>query len=113
LALFEPLDAQVFTNITYAISADMVMYMDKPGSLIMGVSQSLWTQHGLPYWTNHSYDTYIVVYHIKERSFMSKSEDGIILHSNQNEMNIGLPRPIGNLLKQTLNRLKAKWEQGF
>lgn len=38
LAVFEPLDAQVFTNITYAISAEMVMYMDKPGSLIMGVS---------------------------------------------------------------------------
>jgi len=36
---------------------------------------------------------------------MSKSEDGIILFSNQNEMNIGLPRPIGNLLEQTLIRL--------
>ena len=44
---------------------------------------------------------------------MSKSEDGIILFSNQNEMNIGLPRPIGNLLEQTLIRLQAKWEQGF
>ena len=44
---------------------------------------------------------------------MSKSEDGMILFSNQTELNIGLPRPICHLLEQTLSRLKAKWEQGF
>lgn len=42
LFLFDPLDAHVFTNITYALSAEMVMYMDKPGSLIMGISDSMW-----------------------------------------------------------------------
>jgi ABC-type uncharacterized transport system substrate-binding protein len=54
----------VFTNITFVVSADMVMYMDKPGSLIMGMSDSMWQQHGQAYWTNFSFDTYIVIYHI-------------------------------------------------
>ena len=45
---------------------------------------------------------------------MSKSEDGRILRSDENELKmIGLPRPIGTILEQTLARLKRKWEQQY
>ena len=77
--LFEPLDAQVFTNITYAVSEDMVMYMDKPGSLVMGMSNSLWNKHGMPYWQKYSFDTFIVVFDIKSALFYTKNDNADIL----------------------------------
>jgi len=36
----------------------------------------------MPYWTTYSFDTYIVVYSLKDRVFMSKSEDGQIVRSD-------------------------------
>ena len=47
LKLLNPLDSQVFTNISYTLSEEMVFYMEKPGSLIMGMPKSLWAQQGM------------------------------------------------------------------
>ena len=37
LNLFEPLDSQVFTNVSYILNEDMVLYMEKPGNIILGM----------------------------------------------------------------------------
>ena len=46
LKLFYPLDSQVFTNVSYTISEEMVYYMEKPGSIIMGMPRDLWIKYG-------------------------------------------------------------------
>lgn len=109
LFLFEPLDAHVFTNITYALSSDMVMYMDKPGSLIMGISDSMWRQHGQPYWHKYSVDTFIVVYDIYRQTFLTKNEEGEIVTPDS----LGIPSPFGPLLTQTLSKIgnRNDWKE--
>ena len=74
LKLFYPLDSQVYTNVSYTLSQDMVYYMEKPGSIIMGMPKHLWTSHGQRVFTD-SFDTYIVVYDLQERTFHRKTPD--------------------------------------
>ena len=66
LKLFYPLDSQVFTSLSYPISEDMVYCMEKPGSIIMGISKSVWLKCGQRVFTD-SFDTYIVAYDIEEQ----------------------------------------------
>jgi hypothetical protein len=106
LILFAPLDSNVYTNISFAVSPDMVMYMDKPGSLLMGMSESLWRQHGQPYWSKHSYDPFTVIFHVEERLFMTKDEFGQVLSTKDQTMPpIGLPSPFLGMMKQTLESI--------
>ena len=48
--LLEPLDTQALFGITYALSEEMVFFMEKPGSLILGMSKGLWTKVGYQVW---------------------------------------------------------------
>ena len=61
LRLMHPLDAQVFSVISYTLSEEMVYYMEKPGSVLMGMSKSLWQSSGQRVF-KESFDPYIVVY---------------------------------------------------
>ena len=74
LKLYYPLDSQVYTNVSYPLSQDMVYCMEKPGSIIMGMPKHLWTSHGQRVF-NDSFDTYIVVYDLQERAFHLKTPD--------------------------------------
>lgn len=64
LRLFYPLDCQVFTNVSYTLSEEMVYYMEKPGSIIMGMPKNMWIKQGQRVF-NDSFDTYIVAYDIE------------------------------------------------
>ena len=58
------MDSQVFSNVSYALSEEMVFYMEKPGSIVMGMPQHLWTSHGRRVF-EQSFDTYIVVFDLE------------------------------------------------
>lgn len=66
LKLLAPLDSQVFTNISYTLSDDMAFYMEKPGSIIMGMPKSIWLSHGQRIFLE-SFDSYIVVFDLDEK----------------------------------------------
>jgi hypothetical protein len=99
----------VFTNITFVVSADMVMYMDKPGSLIMGMSDSMWQQHGQAYWKNFSFDTYVVIYHIGRQEILKKNDQGEVQCFTDVTMceELSLPHPFVDLLIGTLAKLNS------
>lgn len=54
----------MFSNVSYALSEEMVFYMEKPGSIVMGMPQHLWTSHGRRVF-EQSFDTYIVVFDLE------------------------------------------------
>ena len=97
LRLMHPLDAQVFSVISYTLSEEMVYYMEKPGSVLMGMSKSLWKSSGQRVF-QESFDPYIVVYDLQERHFHLK---------NPTEP-IGLPRTLSKLLRRTLSSIDLR-----
>ena len=88
--LLEPLDTQALFGITYALSEEMVFFMEKPGSLILGMSKSLWTKIGYQVWIQ-SFDTYIMAYDISKGVFHQKTPEPL-----------GLPRTFSRLLRRSL-----------
>ena len=94
LKLIYPLDCQVFTNVSYTISEEMVYYMEKPGSIIMGMPRDLWMRYGQRVFRD-SFDTYIVIYDLKEHIF----------HLKTPEEPIGLPRTFSKLLRRSLTAI--------
>ena len=77
MMLLEPLDSQVFTNISYTLTADMVFYMEKPGAIIMGMPKQLWNSQGRRLFQD-SFDNFIVVYDFTDKVFHLKTEGEVI-----------------------------------
>lgn len=77
----------MFSNITYVLSEEMVYYMEKPGSLLLGMPKSVWTKYGYQVWLQ-SFDTYIVAFDITKQSFHFKTDDPV-----------GLPKTFSRLLR--------------
>ena len=92
--LLEPLDTQALFGITYALSEEMVFFMEKPGSLILGMSKGLWTKVGYQVWLQ-SFDTYIIAYDITKGVFHSKTPEAL-----------GLPRTFSRLLRRSLHSVE-------
>ena len=99
LYLFEPLDSQVFTNVSYALNEEMVIYMEKPGSIILGMPQSLWLKSGQQVW-RQSFDTYIVVFDLVTKEVLTKTDD----------MVVGMPKVMHRLARRALAKLRNNFD---
>ena len=68
--------------------------MEKPGSLILGMSKSLWTKIGYQVWVK-SFDTYIIAFDISKGVFHQKTPEPL-----------GLPRTFSRLLRRSLHTVE-------
>lgn len=69
--LFRPLDFEVFANVTFAYTPDMVFLMEKPGSIVLGMAEKTWKMSGFSLW-EQSFDKFIVAFEIESGIFHTK-----------------------------------------
>ena len=89
-----PLDPQVFSNVSFPLSEQMVFLMEMPGAIIMGMSKQQWARSGAEVFRK-SFDTYVVVFDLEEKVF----------HSKMPGEPLGLPRSFAKLLRRSLSSL--------
>jgi hypothetical protein len=68
----------------------------------------MWQQHGQPYWTSFSQDTFIVICNVTTNEVYTKTELGEISSDSDLLSKLSPPEPFRDLLIKTLEGIKHK-----